>query len=719
MERQPTPKNATMNDPRITAYALGDLDDPAREEFEQELAASDALQYELAEVGKMVHSLRALPAPADGFDLGQRADLLAQCAHNLGAVSRRRKIIRLAVPLAIAALVSVLAIPVLTPHRSDSLVVAETARRELSTPRSLVKGPPPRDQAADEKLKQEIQTSLGRESLVSSQVTTLVAPSGATVAQSVVTPAGMAMATASVGVPVQQFTSGWGRGVASGTGVRSRDFHGAEGGFKPTAPAESNTEGYNAIQENSFLSSADHPLSTFSIDVDTASYANVRRFLLDDQLPPQGAIRTEELINYFTYDYATPKNDAPFAVSLDVAQAPWDARRQLVRIGLKGDELDASSRPPANLIFLVDVSGSMDEPNKLPLLQRSLRALVENLHPEDRVAMVSYAGSSGLVLPSTPASRRGEIHAAIDNLQAGGSTHGSSGITLAYELARENFLKDGANRVILCTDGDFNVGVTDQSELQKLIERERASGVFLSVLGFGTGNLKDSTMEMLANKGNGNYAYIDSFSEARKALVEQMGGTLFTIAKDVKIQVEFNPARVEAYRLIGYENRLLAKEDFNNDKKDAGEIGAGHAVTALYEIIPVGEGVPGNPSVDPLKYEQSAPSPRRRIYDASNEMLTVKFRYKAPEGGASRLLEFPLSAPEVGVFAEAPDDFRFAAAVAAFGMKLRGSAEAGDLSWDEILRIARGALGADPGSRRAEFLTLVERARTLPTRGGE
>ena len=493
-------------------------------------------------------------------------------------------------------------------------------------------------------------------------------------------------------------------------------FH--RGGFANDSKAfllraeDFNTEAYNAIRENVFLAAQDNPLSTFSIDVDTASYSNVRRFLQSDQLPPAGAIRTEELINYFRYAYPQPEGNAPFSVNVEAARAPWDSRRELVQIGLKGRETHASERAPANLVFLIDSSGSMNSPDKLPLLQRSLRALVENLSPKDRVAIVAYAGSSGLVLPSTPGTKKQEIIDAFTNLSAGGSTHGSEGIKLAYEVARENFLKEGSNRVILCTDGDFNVGVTDQSELQRLIEKERASGVFLSVLGFGTGNLKDSTMELLADKGNGNYAYTDSLTEGRKVLVEEMGSTLFTIAKDVKIQVEFNPARVAGYRLIGYENRLLAKEDFNDDKKDAGEIGEGHTVTALYEIIPAGQSVPGQPSVDPLRYQKpeaatTAAAPR------SDELLTVKLRYKAPDGDKSELLEVPFGAKEIPDFGNASDDFRFASAVAAFGMKLRNSPEQGDISWDDIQKIARGSLGEDAGSYRAEFLTLIERAKAL------
>ncbi len=476
-------------------------------------------------------------------------------------------------------------------------------------------------------------------------------------------------------------------------------------------PSEFNTEAYAAVRENEFVTAKDNPLSTFSIDVDTASYSNVRRFLNDGIRPPAGAIRTEELINYFRYNHPQPTGDNPFSVNLEVSRTPWNPERELVRIGLKGRELPTEERGPANLVFLIDVSGSMDEPNKLPLLQRSLSALVENLSDEDRVAIVTYAGSSGLVLAPTEGAKKREILKAISNLRAGGSTHGSEGIRLAYETARAQFREDGKNRVILCTDGDFNVGVTNESELQKLIEKERESGVFLSVLGFGTGNLNDSTMELLANKGNGNYAYIDSISEGRKVLVEQMGSTLFTIAKDVKIQVEFNPVRVAGYRLIGYENRLLAKEDFNDDKKDAGEIGAGHTVTALYEIIPVGQAVPGSPSVDPLKYQR--PEQDADEASTSNELLTVKLRYKAPDGDKSKLIEIPLKADEIPAFDAASEDFRFASAVAAFGMKLRGSPDAGKISWSEIQDITRGALGKDPGSYRAEFLTLIEKAKAI------
>ncbi len=366
-----------------------------------------------------------------------------------------------------------------------------------------------------------------------------------------------------------------------------------------------NTEAYRHIVENPFLDVTRAPLSTFSIDVDTAAYSNTRRFLNEGRLPPKDAVRIEELINYFAYDYPQPVGDAPFSVTTEVAQCPWNSAHRLVHVGLQGKRLSRAQLPPANLVFLLDVSGSMQEPNKLPLVKSALSLLAEQLTERDRVALVVYAGSSGLVLPATTGDRKGEILAAIERLEAGGSTNGGAGIQLAYKVAADNFIRDGINRVILATDGDFNVGVTNEGDLVRLIEAKRQSGVFLSVLGFGTGNVKDATMEQLADKGNGNYAYIDTAAEARKVLGQQLGGTLATIAKDVKLQLEFNPARAAAYRLIGYENRLLRDEDFNDDTKDAGEIGAGHTVTALYEVVPAGQEW-SNPGVDPLKY-QTAP----------------------------------------------------------------------------------------------------------------
>jgi Ca-activated chloride channel family protein len=473
------------------------------------------------------------------------------------------------------------------------------------------------------------------------------------------------------------------------------------------------SEAYDTIPASPFHDPNREPLSTFSIDVDTASYANVRRFLSERKLPPPDAVRIEELVNYFRYDYAEPRGKVPFSVTVDSAGAPWHPEHRLVRIGLRG-RASADERPKVkNLVFLVDVSGSMDSPDKLPLVQRSLRLLVDELSPEDRVGLVVYAGNSGVVLPSTSLDSRATIHAAIDGLSAGGSTNGGSGIQLAYQMARKHFAKEGVNRVILATDGDFNVGITDRDALIRLIEEERRSGVFLSVLGYGTGNLKDGTMEQLADHGNGNYGYIDSLAEARKLLVREMDATLETIAKDVKIQVEFNPAKVAAYRLVGYENRMLAARDFNDDKKDAGEIGAGHTVTALYEIVPVGVAVAA--SVDPLRYQPVPTRDAVSTSDATSELLTVKLRYKQPTADTSELLSVPFT-DDGRPFEEAASELRFAASVAAFGLCLRRSEAAGATTLRDVYRWAEPALGEDPHGDRREFLRLVDLAAGLSGR---
>ncbi len=499
------------------------------------------------------------------------------------------------------------------------------------------------------------------------------------------------------------------RGVPGGVigGVPS----GLLGSARAQAPAEMyarrqpwNTEGYDRLDDNPFRRVSTDPLSTFSIDVDTASYANVRRFLNAGTLPPPDAVRIEELINYFRFDYPAPAAGAPVSITTELAACPWNPAHRLALVGLRARPLDLEAVPARNLVFLIDVSGSMDSPDKLPLIRTGLRMLVDTLTPRDRVAIVVYAGASGVALPSTSGAQKDIIHAAIARLEPGGSTNGAAGITLAYEIARQHFVNGGINRVILATDGDFNVGVTSQGELTRLIEEKRDSGVFLSVLGFGTGNLKDSTMEKLADRGNGNYAYLDTLHEARKVLVNEGGATLVTVAKDVKIQVEFNPALVAGYRLIGYENRLLANEDFNNDRKDAGEIGAGHTVTALYELIPPGEPVPTG-SVDPLKYQ----APRAPAATQTKEVLTVKVRYKAPDGDASRLISASMAnrvatdAPNIG----------FAAAVAEWGMLLRRSEYSGAATHAGAAALARRFRGADPEGYRAEFIRLVELAGSL------
>jgi Ca-activated chloride channel family protein len=465
-----------------------------------------------------------------------------------------------------------------------------------------------------------------------------------------------------------------------------------------------NTEAYDHLDENPFRRVAVDPLSTFSIDVDTASYANVRRFLTSGALPPAGAVRIEELINYFRFSYPQPARGEPFSVTTEVADCPWNPAHKLALIGLQGRAMPHDDPPARNLVFLVDVSGSMNSADKLPLVRHGLRMLVDTLTARDRVAIVVYAGSSGLVLPSTPGDRKTRIHEAIANLEAGGSTNGAQGIQLAYRTAREQFVRGGVNRVILATDGDFNVGVTSQDALVRLIEEERASGVFLSVLGVGTGNLKDSTMEKLADKGNGNYAYLDSLHEARKVLVAEAGATLITIAKDVKLQVEFNPQTVEGYRLIGYENRLLRHEDFNDDRKDAGEIGAGHSVTALYEIVPAGVPMAGA-NVDPLKYHE----PVARRGNAGDELLTVKLRYKAPDRDESRLLSVALAKGT----REMTANTGFASAVAEVGLLLRRSPHAARASYEAAIARARRFRGEDADGYRAEFIKLAELAASL------
>jgi Ca-activated chloride channel homolog len=466
-----------------------------------------------------------------------------------------------------------------------------------------------------------------------------------------------------------------------------------------------NTEGYSTIHENGYKLVMNDPLSTFSIDVDRASYSNVRRFINMGQVPPTDAVRIEEMINYFSYDYPEPEWKHPFSVYTELSTCPWNSNHQLLHIGLKGREMEKSSLPASNLVFLIDVSGSMESPNKLPLLKNAFNLLVNQLRSNDRVAIVVYAGAAGLVLESTPGNQKERILKAIDRLSAGGSTAGGQGLKLAYKVAEENFIKGGNNRIIIASDGDFNVGPSSNAEMERMIETEREKGIFITVLGFGMGNYKDDKMEIIANKGNGNYSYIDNIQEARKVLVSEFSGTLFTIAKDVKFQLEFNPARVKAYRLIGYENRLLNKEDFNNDKKDAGEMGAGHTVTALYEIIPAGsdENISG---VDPLKYQANASKIKP---DQNAELLTIKLRYKQPDGDVSILID----KPERGLLiplSQTSDNFRFSAAVAQFGLLLRNSEFKGNSSIDQVVSLARNAKGEDDEGFRSEFIQLVRTA---------
>ncbi|MDT8431015.1 MAG: von Willebrand factor type A domain-containing protein [Bacteroidales bacterium] len=504
-----------------------------------------------------------------------------------------------------------------------------------------------------------------------------------------------------------------------------------------------NTESYSTIHENGFKDVLHNPLSTFSIDVDRASYSNIRRFINMGQQPPIDAVRIEEMINYFSYDYPEPDGEHPFSVTTELSTCPWNTSHQLLHVGLQGKHIDKDNLPPSNLVFLVDVSGSMNAPNKLPLLKSAFRLLVNELRPQDRVAMVVYAGAAGTVLESTPGSQKTMILEAMDKLQAGGSTAGGAGLKLAYKTAEEHFMEDGNNRIILATDGDFNIGQSSDAEMERLIEQKREKGIFITVLGFGMGNYKDSKMETIADKGNGNYAYIDNVQEANKVLVSEFGGTLFTIAKDVKFQIEFNPARVKGYRLVGYENRLLNDEDFNDDTKDAGEMGAGHTVTALYELIPAGaEGEVVN--IDPLKYQsnrgaqgvrvnsedqgdrnrdRSDRTDDARTYSNSDrrgntrdqyadELMTIKLRYKQPDGATSTKVEIPVKG-KLEKFENTSDDFRFATAVAEYGMILRGSDYLEQGSIAEVLEMARGARGDDNEGYRGEFIKIVRTTESL------
>src|SRR3989339_450429 len=505
-------------------------------------------------------------------------------------------------------------------------------------------------------------------------------------------------------------------GVISVNGIDvGNQFTGGYGCKSSYAPAPYqqgyfNTEAYDRIYDNEFKEAISDPLSTFSIDVDKASYSNVRRIINSGSLPPEDAVRTEELINYFTYDYPEPQNDVPFAIYSEIADCPWNTSHKLIHIGLQGKKVPLENIPPGNLVFLIDVSGSMNVYNKLPLVKSALRLLIEQLRPQDKVAIVVYAGAAGLVLNSTPGSKKNEIIDAIEKLEAGGSTAGAEGIKLAYEVAKKNLIKGGNNRVILATEGDFNVGVSSDGELTRMIEDRRDDGIYLTVLGFGMGNYKDSKMEQLADKGNGNYAYIDNLLEAKKVLVNEMGATLFTIAKDVKIQVEFNPALGKEYRLIGYENRLLNKEDFNNDKKDAGELGSGHTVTALYEIVPASSDKEnGSNKVDPLKYQSS--NVNNTSYN-TDEIATVKFRYKDPDGTQSKLIVNTLKNAD-NKLSQSSENFRFSSAVVEYSMLLRKSKFAGTSTYDGVIKLAKGARGQDREGYRAEFIRLVEATKVL------
>jgi Ca-activated chloride channel homolog len=663
-----------LDDPKLTALALGELDEPERSTIAREVATSPEAQRVVDETRELARALKN--------EFAAELNEKAKPSPNLNDIRDDPWFWGIGRPLAIAAVLAVAAViagisisplgekrevaysPVGLPPAKPADVQAELSLNEPAEKRALPAAPPPSTFSA--------------------------ATGGLARTKSAI--AGFAQLAIA---PAQEFDRS----------DRYSDIRAPKGEF--------NTAAYDHILENPFLDAKSNPLSTFSIDVDTASYSNIRRFINEGSLPPKDAVRVEEMINYFAYDYAQPADEKPFAVHVDLASCPWEQSHRLVRIGLKGKEIATDKRGPSNLVFLLDVSGSMTPPERLPLIKQSMRLLVDKLTENDRVAIVVYAGASGLALPSTPGNEKEKILSALESLEPGGSTNGAEGIQLAYKTAADNFIKGGVNRVILATDGDFNVGVTNQGDLIRLIEEKAKTGVFLSVLGVGTDNLKDSTMQKLADKGNGNYAYLDSLDEARKVLVQQMNGTLVTIAKDVKIQVEFNPARVASYRLIGYEKRMLRKEDFNNDKVDAGEIGAGHTVTALYEVVPVG--VSGNPAasvppVDTLKYSANERPTNEK--STSSEMLTVKLRYKKPDGDKSDLVERAVT-DDSGDFAKASPDFKFAAAVAEFGMILRDSEHKGNGTFGAVLEWANEGKGADANGYRAGFIELVRKAQAL------
>ncbi len=688
-----------LDDPKLTAYALGELDEPERSAIAHAVAESAEAQRLVNEIRELAGALktefateleREMPALAGSRKGG------FERAHNVGGsrsvidIRDDRWFWAIARPLAIAALVAVLALVA-------GVAVFSLRHENIRFAQGERIGPVPvRPKPADVQAEFQTPTEVGLSAAAKAPAAVHLLPA---------VPAMAAKQSGNKGGTLN-YSIAQAPAKVIGDAERFREIRQPSGEF--------NTATYDRILENPFLDAKDNPLSTFSIDVDTASYSNVRRFINEGSLPPKDAVRVEEMINYFTYDYAHPSDGKPFAVHLDVAGCPWEASHRLVRIGLKGKEIATDKRGPSNLVFLLDVSGSMTPPERLPLVKQAMRLLVEKLTESDRVAIVVYAGASGLALPSTTGDHKEQILEALENLQAGGSTNGAEGIQLAYKIAADNFIKGGVNRVILATDGDFNVGVTSQGDLIRLIEEKAKGGVFLSVLGVGTDNLKDSTMQKLADKGNGNYAYLDSLDEARKVLVQQMNGTLVTIAKDVKIQVEFNPARVASYRLIGYEKRMLRKEDFNNDKVDAGEIGAGHTVTALYEVVPIGAAInpaASVPPVDPLKYS-SDDKPTSTRSTSFNELLTVKLRYKKPDGDKSELVERAVTDTD-GKFENAPVDLKFAAAVAEFGLILRDSEYRGNGTLAAVLEWAEEGKGSDANGYRAGFIELVRKAQAL------
>jgi Ca-activated chloride channel family protein len=704
------------DDPKWTAYALGELSAAERAAVEAELDASAAARETVEEIHMASTMLRdelrqSESVAAATLTASQRNVIQEQIPHQRWYRPARFVPAAVAAGLLAAAVTLPLIIGDIASPPAPNLTSREAAG--MTTPQSM---PVPLSANTEYAIPP---VTDGENSRSQPAVTGNEASQSAKTMPFAPTVEERQASSADAGSPpplaaaVQQVMTGIAAGVVrsafpvpsgsppAATAFRSDDTFGAP-------RTRFNTEAYDQIVDNPFIRASQEPLATFSSDVDTAAYANVRRFLSRNQLPPRDSVRIEEMINYFTYEYPPPGGSRPLAVYTEVTSSPWKPEHRIVRIALKAREMNLSRRPPTSLVFLIDVSGSMDSPEKLPLLKSALKLMIDNLTENDRVAMVVYAGASGLVLGSTPGDRKETILQAVDMLQAGGSTNGAAGIQLAYDTAVAQFIRGGINRVILATDGDFNVGITSQGDLLRLIEEKARSNVFLSVLGFGMGNFKDSTLEKLADQGNGNYAYIDTLNEARKVLVEELGATLMTVAKDVKVQVEFNPSEVNAYRLIGYENRILRAEDFNNDAKDAGDMGAGHVVTALFEIVPKGVDI-SLPSVDALRYQQEAPVGRPA---GNGEMLNVKVRYKEPEGTESRLMDVPVT-DRGGTFTAAGADLRFAAAVASFGMILRDSPYKGSSSLDAVIDMAERSRGTDKGGYRDEFIKLVRKARAI------
>jgi Ca-activated chloride channel family protein len=732
-----------LNDPRLTAYALGELDDAERVEIETLLKDDEVARREVETMRRaattLADELRSEPCPQLTPEQIAKIEERFAPAKKEAVLFPWWRALGWATALGAAAMVTALLLPALNKAspRGRRLTVGTPSGQQATlkeTPRSRPESSqvqfeadekdvgviarafaPPPGQAGVPEIKVAPQPAERKSIVASSGVTSdTVGTEYYTPATSPTAPRlGDVTATGSAGnFAFDSRRADWDQTAPRGRAEWRQQERVPEdvtiyrGTQQRLIPAEQfDTESYSRLTENPFVAVSQNPLSTFGLDVDTASYANIRRFLNQGSLPPRDAVRIEEMLNYFSYDYPAPKRNEPFSLYVEMAACPWNPAHRLALVGLKAKDITAHKAQPMNLVFLIDVSGSMQPENKLPLIKQGLRLLVERLAARDHVAIVVYADNSRVVLTSTRGDDKETILAAIESLEAGGSTNGGEGIQSAYREASRNFIEGGVNRVILCTDGDFNVGITDQNSLVRLIQQQAKSGVFLSVLGLGMGNLKDSTMQKLADKGNGNYAYIDDLDEAQKVLVEQMRGTLVTVAKDAKLQIEFNPALVQSYRLIGYEKRMLRAQDFNNDRKDAGEVGAGHTTTALYEIIPASE-VSTAPGVDPLRYQ---PSPR----PASNEeLMTVKLRYKEPEGSTSKLLTAAVKDMRTS-WRGTSSDFRFAASVAAFGMVLRDSPYKGNADYNLALELASGARGRDNNGYRSEFINLVEKARSL------